>query len=260
MSEPIRVTRRDSTLEVVLDRPKANAIDAATSRRLGDVFTDFRDDPQLRVAIFTGAGEQFFCAGWDLKAAAEGEAYESDYGAGGFGGFAELPDLNKPVIAAVNGMAVGGGFELVMSADLVVASDHATFFLPEPAVGLVPDAGTVRLPKLLPRPVATEVLIAGRRLSAGEALRFGMVNEVVAPSELLEAARAMADRVATLAPLAVAAILDIRRLTEGMTAEEGLALMRSGGIESYRRVLASEDAEEGPRAFAEKRDPIWTGR
>ena len=260
MRDAVRVTRRGSTLEVVLDRPKANAIDAATSRRLGEVFTDFRDDPGLRVAIFTGAGERFFCAGWDLAAAAGGEAYESDFGAGGFGGFPELPDLNKPVIAAVNGMAVGGGFELVMSCDLVVAADHATLFLPEAAAGLIPDAGTVMLPKLLPRQVATEVLIAGRRLSAAEALRFGLVNEVVAPSELLEAARTMADRISALAPLAVEAILDIGRRTEAKTVQEGLALMRSGEIRSYRRMLDSKDAEEGPRAFAEKRDPVWTGR
>jgi len=260
MSKAIRVTRRESTLEVVLDRPKANAIDAATSRALGEVFTEFRDDPRLKVALFTGAGERFFCAGWDLKAAAEGEGYESDYGAGGFGGFPELPGLNKPVIAAVNGMAVGGGFELVMASDLVVAADHASFSLPEPAVGLIPDAGTVRLPKLLPRQVATEVLIAGRRLSAAEALQFGLANQMVAPSELLGAARAMAERIATMAPLAVAAVLDVLRRTEARTAEEGLALMRSGEIESYRRMLHSEDAEEGPRAFAEKRDPVWKGR
>lgn len=260
MTEAVRVTRRGSTLEVVLDRPRANAVDAATSRALGEVFTDFRDDPRLRVAILTGAGERFFCAGWDLTAAAEGEAYESDFGAGGFGGFPELPGLNKPVITAVNGMAVGGGFEIVMSSDLVVAADHATFFLPEAAVGLIPDAGTVRLPKLLPGPVATEVLIAGRRLSATEARDYGLANEVVAPSELLDTARSMADRIAAAAPLAVAAILDIRRRTAGKTVEEGLALIHSGKVESYRRMLASEDAREGPRAFAEKRNPLWKGR
>lgn len=260
MSDAIRVTRKGSTLEVLLDRPKANAIDAATSRTLGEVFTDFRDDPRLRVAILTGAGERFFCAGWDLRAAADGEAYESDFGPGGFGGFPELPHMNKPVIAAVNGVAVGGGFELVMSSDLVVAADHATFFLPEAAVGMIPDAGTVRLPRLLPGPVATEVLIAGRRLDAAEALHFGLVNEVVPVSELLGAARAMADRVAVLAPLAVAAILDIRRRTEAKTAGEAMDLIRSDEIESYRRMLDSEDAREGPRAFVEKRDPIWKGR
>jgi len=260
VNEAVRVSRREAVLEVTLDRPRANAIDAATSRLLGEVFTSFRDDPGLRVAIFTGTGERFFCAGWDLAAAAEGEAYESDYGAGGFGGFPELPGLDKPVIAAVNGMAVGGGFELVMSSDLVVAADHATFFLPEAAVGVIPDAGTVRLPKLLPGPLATEMLIAGRRLTAPEALQFGLVNEVVASPELLDTARGMADRIVALAPLAVAAILDIRQRTEARTVQEGLALMRSGEIESYRRMLASEDAEEGPRAFAEKRDPVWRGR
>ena len=139
--ETIRAIRRGSTLEVTLDRPKANTIDAATSRKLGAVFSGFRDDPDLRVAIFTGAGERFFSAGWDLAAGAEGEDYESDFGPGGFGGFAELPGLDKPVIAAVNGMAVGGGFELVMAADLVVAAEHATFFLPEASIGLIPDAG-----------------------------------------------------------------------------------------------------------------------
>ena len=260
MNEAVRVSRREAVLEVTLDRPRANAIDAPTSRLLGEVFTSFRDDPGLRVAIFTGTGERFFCAGWDLAAAAEGEAYESDFGAGGFGGFPELPGMDKPVIAAVNGMAVGGGFELVMSSDLVVAADHATFFLPEAAVGVIPDAGTVRLPKLLPRPLATEMLIAGRRLTAPEALQFGLVNEVVASPELLDTARGMADRIVALAPLAVAAILDIRQRTEARTVQEGLALMRSGEIESYRRMLASEDAEEGPRAFAEKRDPVWKGR
>ena len=260
MTEAVKVVRRGAVLEVTLDRPKANAVDAATSRELGGVFAEFRDDPRLRAAVFTGAGGRFFSAGWDLKAAAAGEAYESDYGPGGFGGFPELPGLDKPVIAAVNGMAVGGGFELAMSADLAAAADHAEFWLPEAAAGVIPDAGTVLLPKLLPAPLAAEVLIAGRRLSAAEALRFGLVNRVTPAGELLDAARRLADRVCGMAPLAVAAILDIRRRTASMTAAEGLALMRSGRIESYRRMLSSEDAAEGPRAFAEKRPPVWKGR
>lgn len=260
MNEVIRVDRRGAVLEVTLDRPKANAIDAATSRLLGEVFTSFRDDPQLRVAIFTGAGERFFSAGWDLAAAAEGEAYDTDFGAGGFGGFTELPDLAKPVIAAVNGMAVGGGFEIAMSADLVVAGAHATFFLPEPAVGVIPDAGTIRLPKLLPGLLAAEVLIAGRRLDANEAAKFGLVNRVVPSDEVLDAAREMADRITALAPLAVAAILDVRRRTETLSVREGLDLLRSGRVESYRRMVNSEDAREGVRAFNERRPPEWTGR
>ena len=260
MSKHLQVTRNNAVLEVTFDRPKANAIDAATSRALGEVFVAFRDDPDLRVAIFTGGGHKFFSAGWDLTAAADGETYESDYGPGGFGGFPELLDLNKPVIAAVNGMAVGGGFEMAMSADLVVAADHAAFFLPEASVGIIPDVGTIRLPKLLPRAVAAEVLIAGGRLEADDALHFGLVNEVVPAHELLDAARAMAAKVTALAPLAVEAILDLRRRTEGMTTAEGLAHMRSGEVDSYERMLTSEDAAEGPRAFTEKRGPHWKGR
>ena len=203
MSDHVHVERNGPVLEVTLDRPRANAIDAETSRELGERFVEFRDDPSLRVAIFTGSGAKFFSAGWDLKAAAEGEAYDSDYGPGGFGGFAELPDLNKPVIAAVNGMAVGGGFEIAMSADLVVAADHASFFLAEAAVGVIPDVGTIRLPHLLPRAVAAELLIAGGRLDAEDALHFGLVNEAVPAHELMHAARTLADRVVALAPLAV---------------------------------------------------------
>ena len=122
--DSVHTEKRGSVLQVTLDRPKANAIDVATSRALGDVFAGFRDDPDLRIAIITGAGEKFFCPGWDLKAAAEGEAVDSDYGVGGFGGLQELPDLNKPVIAAVNGICCGGGLEWALSADLILAAEH----------------------------------------------------------------------------------------------------------------------------------------
>ena len=260
MSDSVHTARNGAILEVTLDRPKANAIDAATSRALSAAFEGFRDDPALRVAIFTGAGDRFFSAGWDLNAAAAGEEFESDYGAGGFGGFGELPDLNKPVIAAVNGLAVGGGFELAMAADLVVAADHAEFFLPEAGLGIIPDVGTIRLPRLLPRQLATEILVAGKRLTAADAHRWGLVNEVVPRQELMDAARALAERVVAAAPLAVASILDLVDRTAHLSQDAALALMRSGEVELYESMLSSADAAEGPQAFTEKRPPQWKGR
>lgn len=260
VGDALIVERDGPILLVTIDRGKANAIDAATSREMSRLFEGFRDDPDLRVAILTGAGERFFSAGWDLNAAAEGEEYESDYGPGGFGGFPELSGLSKPVILAVNGIAAGGGFEMVLAADLVVAAEHAQFLLPEASIGVIPDVGSVRLPKLLPRPLAMEILLCGRRLSASEALHHGLVNRVVAPDELLPTARSLAEAVVGAAPLAVGAILDVVDAAEGRSAEEALGLLRSGAIESYERVVDSEDAREGPRAFTEKRPPRWTGR
>ena len=166
--------RRDGPIvEITIDRPKANAIDGPTSRALGAAFVELDEDPDVRVAILTGAGTRFFSAGWDLGAATGGESFDDDWGAGGFGGFPELPDRRTPVIAAVNGLAVGGGFEIAMAADLVVAASHAEFFLSEARLGMLPDAGTVRLPRLLPRHVATELLLTGRRIGADRSSRLG---------------------------------------------------------------------------------------
>ena len=173
MSEAVKTRRDGGVLEVTLDRPKANAIDYATSRAMGEVFQSFRDDPDLRVAIVTGAGEKFFSAGWDLKAAAAGDPVDGWYGVGGFGGIQELRDLNKPVIAAVNGMAVGGGFELALSADLILAAEHARFALPEIRAGTLADAATAKLPKRMPYHVAMDLLLTGRWMDAAEAHRWG---------------------------------------------------------------------------------------
>ena len=246
-------------LEVTIDRPKANAIDAATSRELGRVFAAFRDDPGLRVAVLTGAGDRFFCAGWDLNAAASGEEFEADYGEGGFGGFGELPGLLKPVIAAVNGMTVGGGFEIVLAADLVVAADHARFWLPEASLGIVPDTASVRLPRMVPPAVANEILYAGRRLDAAEARRWGLVNSVVSATDLMAEARALAARVVEAAPLSVAAIREIRDRTHHLPLHRAFELLRSGDLAAYEAMLASADAAEGPRAFTEGRAPRWHG-
>lgn len=243
------------TAVVTIDRPKANAIDAATSKAMGDMFATLDADAAVRAIILTGAGPKFFSAGWDLSA---GEDFDSDYGVGGFGGFPELPDRATPVIAAINGMAVGGGFEIAMAADLIVAADHAEFWLPEPKLGILPDAGAVKLPRLLPPHIARELLLTGRRMDASEGLRLGLISSVVPADELLSAAHQLADAIAASAPLSVAALLDIERLTINVSIEEAMAALKS--LPSYRRAIDSDDAVEGQAAFAERRPPVWQGR
>ena len=221
MSEDaVKTVRNGRVLEVTLDRPKANAIDTITSRRMGEVFQEFRDDPDLSVAIVTGGGEKFFSAGWDLKAAAAGEAADSDWGVGGFGGVQELPDLNKPVIAAVNGMAVGGGFEVAISADLIIAADHARFALPEINVGILADAATVKLPRRIPYHVAMDLLLTGRWMAAEEALRWGLINEIVPAANLMTRAREIASLLADGPPLVFAAIKEVMRRTAHLPVQE----------------------------------------
>lgn len=260
MSE-LHIKRNGYILEITLDRPKANAIDAKTSFAMGEAFIAFRDDPELRVAIITGAGERFFSAGWDLKAAAEGEALDADFGPGGFAGLTELFNLDKPVIAAVNGYAFGGGFELALAADMIVCSRNASFSVPEAKLGIVPDSGgMLRLPKILPPAIAMEMMMTGRSMDAEEALRWGVVNAVVESEQLMPHARELAAQIAANAPLAVAAIKEIYRETSELAVEEGYRHARSGKLKHYPSVLHSEDALEGPTAFAEKREPVWKGR
>jgi crotonobetainyl-CoA hydratase len=257
---PIKTLRRGAVLEVTLDRPRANAIDAATSKIMGAVFTQFRDDPDLRVAIVTGAGQKFFCPGWDLKAAADGEAPDSDYGVGGFGGLQELRGLNKPVIAAVNGIACGGGFELALCADMILAADHARFALPEIRSGTVADAASIKLPKRIPYHIAMEMLLTGRWMDAQEAERWGLVNRVLPAADLMTAARAIADELAAGPPLVLAAIKEIVREAEAMAFRDALNRVTKSQFETVERLYRSDDQKEGARAFAEKRDPVWTGR
>jgi len=260
MSEFLKIERRGPVLELTLDRPKANAIDAATSRIMGEIFMTFRDDPDLRVAILTGAGNRFFSAGWDLRAGAEGEAIDEDYGAGGFGGLTELPNLNKPVIAAVNGLAVGGGFELALATDLIVAADHAQFFLPEISLGMIAGAACFRLPRRLPPSIGMEMLLTGRRMDANEAASWGLVNAVVPATQVMVKARELAKTIASAAPLSIAAVKEMMRAMEELPIESCYALMRSGKLSAYEKMLCSEDAKEGPLAFAQKRTPVWKGR
>lgn len=259
-SSNVLTERRGAVLEVTLNRPKANAIDMATSRELGEIFNEFRDDPDLRVAILTGAGEKFFCPGWDLKAAASGEDADGDYGKGGFGGLQELRGLNKPVIAAVNGIACGGGLELAISADIIFAADHASFALPEIKSGTVADAATLKLPKRIPYHIAMELLYTGRWFDVEEAHRWGLVNRVVPGAELMAEARKMADELAAGPPLVFAAIKEIAREAEDMKFQDAMNRITRSQFETVERLYRSEDQKEGARAFAEKRDPVWKGR
>ncbi|HVW71484.1 MAG TPA: carnitinyl-CoA dehydratase [Steroidobacteraceae bacterium] len=257
--EAVRITRNGPILEVILDRPKANAIDAPTSRRLGEAFREFRDDRDLRVAIISGGGPKFFCAGWDLLAAAAGEPQDADYGCGGFGGLQELPDLNKPVIAAVNGMAVGGGFELALSADLIIAAQHARFALPEIMAGTLAEAATIRLPRRIPYHFAMELLLLGRWMDAHEAHSRGIVKEVVPAENLMSRARAIAATLAAGPPLVFAAIKEVVRESEPLSFGEAMARIRERGFPTVSRLYSSGDQKEGARAFAEKRTPVWRG-
>jgi len=259
-NDPIKTERRGGILEVTIDRPKANAIDVATSRKMGEVFASFRDDPDLKVAIITGAGDKFFSAGWDLKAAAEGETPDSDYGVGGFGGLQELPGLNKPVIAALNGMTVGGGFEIALSADIIIAAEHVRFALPEIKAGTVADAATIKLPRRIPYHVAMEFLFTGRWMDVDEALKWGLINEVVPAEGLLKRAREIADLLASGPSLVFAAIKEVARETEGLPFQEALSQVTNRKLATVDTLYGSDDVKEGALAFAEKRDPVWSGR
>jgi crotonobetainyl-CoA hydratase len=258
MTDGVRTERRGAILEVTLDRPKANAIDRAMSLRLNDIWTNFQRDPELRIGILTGAGEKFFCPGWDLKGAAAGEPTDSDWGIGGFGGLNYPRNLDKPIISAVNGIAYGGGFEMVLGTDLIVMEEHARFALPEIKVGVVPDAAGIKLRRRIPYHIAVELLFTGRPMDASEAKHWGLANWVVPKGEGLAKAREVAQMLAEGPPLLFPALKQLLQHTEMVS--QNAAFEVHDALHAVMKVARSEDLLEGTRAFAEKRKPAWKGR
>ena len=254
--------RRGNTLIITINRPDArNAVNAAVSTGVGDALQQAQDDSQIWAVVITGAGDKSFCAGADLKAISKGEnIFHPDHAEWGFAGFVQHY-IDKPIIAAVNGTALGGGSEIALGCDLVVAQASAQFGLPEVKRGLIAAAGGMfRIVDQLPRKVAMQLLLTGEPISADEALRWGLINEVVPDGgSVLEAAVALAERITCNAPLAVQASKRVAAgVDDGVVAAEQDAWKRSN--REMCTVFSSEDAMEGPMAFAQKRVPVWKAR
>jgi crotonobetainyl-CoA hydratase len=252
------VSELDGILTITLQRPEVlNALHEAAHIELNSIFGDFAADPQLRIAILTGSGERAFCVGTDLKSLAATGPYT--YPPGGFGGITTRFDLDKPVIAAVNGLCLGGGLEILAACDLAIADAHAQFALPEPRVGLAALGGGAlhRLARQLPMKQAMWLALTGLRISADQAQAMGLVNQVVPQGGCVEAAQALAHSMLDCAPLAVECTKQVMLRS---TAYPELADAMAATYPAAQRMLASEDAREGPRAFAEKRKPVWKGR
>ena len=256
---PIRFTVKDYVARVTIDRAEVlNAIDVACERELQRIWYDIEGSREVRIVVLTGVGERAFSAGADMKggSGASGLDYWANERPGGFGGIALRETLDVPVIARVNGHALGGGMEMALGCDLIVAAEEATFGLPEARVGRMPlDGGMTLLQRQVPFRQAMGMLLTGRRISATDAFRIGLINEVVPRAELDAAVERWVDDILACAPLSVRAIKQVARRTAHLTAKEAQAARLPAVVAALR----SKDAEEGVRAFVEKRKPIWRG-
>jgi enoyl-CoA hydratase/carnithine racemase len=256
--EYIIVDREGPVTTITIDRPAVyNALHRPAHLELHDAFDRFAEDEDQWVAIITGAGEKAFCAGNDLKHQAAGG--ERGWGASGFGGLSHRLDLTKPVIAAVNGFAMGGGFEIALACDLIIASENATFALPEPSVGLAATAGgLLRLPREIGMKRAMGMILTGRRVTAQEGFSLGFVNEVVPAQQALSGAKHWAQEILKLSPMSIRASKQV--VSRGCEMQVEQALTEQLLFPAVKAMLTSADFVEGPKAFAEKRRPNWSGR
>ena len=257
------VAREGRVLVVTINRPEVmNALHRPAHVELDEVWNGFAADPELWVAIITGAGDKAFCAGNDLKYHAEIQAKTGKrpvHPLKGFGGLANRFDMDKPVIAAVNGLAMGGGFEIALASDIIVAADHAKFALPEPRVGLAAGAGGMqRLSRMIPLKKAMGMMLTGRHVSAKEGYELGFVTEVVPAAELMTAAKRWAGQILECSPMSVRATKQVVMRSLDVPSLE--MAMRNLTYPAFVAMTQSEDTVEGPRAFAEKRKPNWKGK